>query len=209
MFTKLLKIVEFIEKKLNNNYKLGSFLYIVIAIIAISIFIPSTLFTVSGGFLFSFPIALLYAIIFYIGSSTITFFVTRILLRDYLEEKIKENKSLGDLNSVLKSEKTFTQKDWLELVILTRISPVYPFNLINAFWAITQIDYPTYLIGTLIGVLPTTILEIYIGSLSHSLQEAHSSKNKVLLVLSIIFSLAISYFITKFVKNKVKDKINK
>ena len=61
MFKKLLKIVEFIEKKLNNNYKFGSFLYIVIAIIAISIFIPSTLFTVSGGFLFSFPVAFLSA----------------------------------------------------------------------------------------------------------------------------------------------------
>ena len=113
-----------------------------------------------------------------------------------------------ELNKIIEAEKNFTKKDWLELVILTRASSIYPFNLMSAFWAITNIDYKTYLIGTIIGILPSKILEIYIGSLSASLQDVHSNKNIVLLVISIIISIALTYFISIFVKKKISEKIN-
>jgi uncharacterized membrane protein YdjX (TVP38/TMEM64 family) len=53
----------------------------------------------------------------------------------------------------------------LKLVILLRLSPVLPFNLLNYALALTRVSLRDYVLGSALGMLPATVLFVYLGSL--------------------------------------------
>ncbi len=50
------------------------------------------------------------------------------------------------------------------MVLLSRLSPVFPFTLLNYFLGLTTVRLGPYLLGNLIGMLPGTFLYVYLGS---------------------------------------------
>ena len=55
-------------------------------------------------------------------------------------------------------------KNGFKIVLLTRLSPLFPFNVLNYAFGITQVSLKDYVLGS-IGMIPGTILYVYIGSL--------------------------------------------
>jgi uncharacterized membrane protein YdjX (TVP38/TMEM64 family) len=56
-----------------------------------------------------------------------------------------------------------------KIVGLTRLSPVFPFNLLNYAFGLTQVKLKHYVIASWLGMLPGTIMYVYIGSLAGDL----------------------------------------
>jgi uncharacterized membrane protein YdjX (TVP38/TMEM64 family) len=56
-------------------------------------------------------------------------------------------------------------KEGLKLVLLTRLSPAFPFSLLNFAYGLSEISFRDYSIG-LIGILPGTILFCGLGALA-------------------------------------------
>jgi uncharacterized membrane protein YdjX (TVP38/TMEM64 family) len=50
------------------------------------------------------------------------------------------------------------------MVLLTRLSPVFPFVLLNYFLGLTAVRTGAYVLGNLLGMLPATFLFVYIGA---------------------------------------------
>ena len=56
-----------------------------------------------------------------------------------------------------------------KIVGLTRLSPVFPFNLLNYAYGITRVSLRDYFFATWIGMLPGGVMYVYLGSLAGSL----------------------------------------
>ena len=59
--------------------------------------------------------------------------------------------------------------DGLKLVILVRLSPLIPFNVLNYALGLTRVRLRDYALGSFLGMLPVTVLYVYIGSLAGQL----------------------------------------
>jgi uncharacterized membrane protein YdjX (TVP38/TMEM64 family) len=54
---------------------------------------------------------------------------------------------------------------------LTRLSPVIPFNLLNYALALTKISFRDYVLASWIGMLPGTVMYVYLGSAAGDLAQ--------------------------------------
>ena len=123
-----------------------------------TIFIPSTPFMAIAGILFGFKYGLIYTIIGGFLSSIITFTVARILGKERADKFLEHKylKLLGDYNRRLE-----TGAIW-DLIIL-RITPIMPFNVLNILMGISRIKVRDYAIGTVLGLIPSNVITVYFG----------------------------------------------
>ena len=58
-----------------------------------------------------------------------------------------------------------------KIVVLLRLSPVLPFSALNYALGLTRVSLRDYVLGSWIGMLPGTVLYVYLGSLVTSASE--------------------------------------
>ena len=137
----------------------SSFIFVLFYAIA-AIFIPTTPLMVAAGLLFGFRYGFFYSIIGGFISMLITFFFARKTGRESIE-KILKNKRAKYLE---KYDNRLKKNGILDLIIL-RILPVMPFNILNIIMGISKISLREYIIGSLIGLIPSHIATVYLGTL--------------------------------------------
>ena len=138
---------------------LAPLIFIVLYTIGI-FFIPATPFMVAAGILFGFKYGLIYTFIGGFLSSTIIFYISRKLGKEWVE-KILEYKYLKHLNEYNKRLETGAIWD----VIILRVTPIMPFNALNILLGVSKIKTKDYIIGTILGIIPTNVLTVYLGTL--------------------------------------------
>ena len=114
----------------------------------------------SSGFIFGFEKGLIIAYIIVLISSFIGFYLSRYIFKDKIVNTMKNNKKL---NKIYELQYNFSFFQWIKYIILLRISPI-SFNLCNYFFGTTNINIFTYIISTMIGIIPWLLAEVYIGS---------------------------------------------
>lgn len=102
-------------------------------------------------------------------AATAAFVLGRTLLRTRVERR------LGSDPRVLAIDRAIGENG-LKLVVLLRLSPVLPFNLLNYALALTSVRLRDYLLGSAIGMFPATVLYVYLGSLLTSGTELLSGR---------------------------------
>ena len=65
----------------------------------------------------------------------------------------------------LKSVETAVSQEGLKLILLTRLSPAFPFSLLNLAYGLSGVSLRDYSIG-LVGILPGTVLFCGLGALA-------------------------------------------
>jgi len=125
----------------------------------IAIFIPSTPLMAIAGVLFGFKYGLLYTTIGGILSSVLVFFIARKLGKEWAENILEHRylKPLEKYNRRLESGGVW------DLIVL-RIMPIMPFNALNILMGVSRIKTADYVIGTLLGLVPSNIVVVYFGS---------------------------------------------
>jgi uncharacterized membrane protein YdjX (TVP38/TMEM64 family) len=130
-----------------------------ILFIIISIFFPSTPFMALAGIIFGFKYGLLYVTIAGFISAFITFYLSRILGKGFVDELLhtKFLNKLGKWNERIARHGLFT-------VIILRLAPIMPFNVLNLLMGISKVKARDYALGTLLGLAPSNLLAVYFGS---------------------------------------------
>ncbi len=124
-----------------------------------TIFIPSTPCMAIAGLLFGFKYGLLYTIIGGFASSLIVFTIGRLLGKEWVEKALQHRyfKYLESYNKRLERGAVW------DLIIL-RAAPVMPFNVLNILMGVSRIKTREYIIGTIIGLLPSNLFAVYAGT---------------------------------------------
>ncbi|MGH7950064.1 MAG: TVP38/TMEM64 family protein [Candidatus Binataceae bacterium] len=148
--------------------RLAPVAFIAIYILACVLFLPGSILTIGAGALFGVVWGSIYCSISATLGATAAFLVGRHLARDWVARKIEGNAKFKAIDDAVARE------GW-KIVGLTRLSPVFPFNLLNYAYGLTKVRLRDYFFASWIGMMPGTVLYVYIGSLGRDLASAAAS----------------------------------
>ena len=129
----------------------AAILYCIVSFIGcVVLALPGVIFAISAGLIFG-PVwgTILCWISMSFGAS-VSFLVGRFFLQDAIKPKLKKQPLL---NRFLFEE---TEKSDVYLLAITRLVPLFPFNLQNFAYGITDIKFSRYCIFTALFILPGT-----------------------------------------------------
>ncbi|HBJ84011.1 MAG TPA: hypothetical protein DDZ88_09115 [Verrucomicrobiales bacterium] len=91
--------------------------------------------------------------------AALAFLVGRFLARDAIAARMAGNPAFAALDRAL------TDDGW-KVVALARLSPVFPYTLLNYAFGLTKVRFTHYVLVSWIAMLPGTVLYVYLGSLA-------------------------------------------
>ncbi len=183
--------------------------FIVIYNIATLLFIPGSLLTLKGGCLFGFLWGSIYVLIAATIGATFAFLVGRYISRDWVCQQIGNKPNFKAIDKAV-------AKNGLKIVFLTRLSPIFPFNLLNYAFGVTQVSLKDYILGS-IGMIPGTAMYVYMGSLIGDIAMKNPSIPKnpetqfvqlLLQGVGLIATVFVTFYISKVAKKALKESTN-
>lgn len=184
----------------------GPVLLIVVYIIATVFMVPGSILSLGAGFVFGVVKGTIIISIASTLGAIAAFIAGRTLARGFVEQKAKENPSFGAIDRAV-------ERSGFKIVLLTRLSPVFPFNLLNYLFSITNVRLRDYAIASWIGMLPGTVMYVYLGFAAKDLAQIASGNieggigQKVLLGVGLVATIAVTIVITRIARNALKDKV--
>ena len=124
--------------------------------------LPGSVLTLGAGFLFGLGYGFAIVSVSSIIGASCAFLLGRFIARDWVQEKLAVMPRFGQL------DRAVGNRGFL-MVILTRLSPLFPFNLLNYALGITSVRFPHYFFASWIGMVPGTLLYVYLGSVASDL----------------------------------------
>jgi len=168
---------------------LGPVIYTLIWVAAPPLFLPGLPIGLAGGILFGPFWGVVYTIFGATIGATLAFLVARYLARDWVAAKLTGSK-LATLDEKV------GQHGW-KIVALTRLVPLFPYNLLNYAFGLTRISLLAYMASTFIFMLPMTIAIIYFSANILDLLQGRVTKE---LVIGIILVILVTTLIPRFYK---------
>jgi len=185
----------------------GAIAFIIIYILATVAFFPGSILTLGAGVVFGLVLGSFYVFIGATIGATVAFLVGRYLARGWVAEKIQGNSKFQAIDEAV-------GREGLKIVLLTRLSPIFPFNLLNYAYGVTGVSLKDYLLGSA-GMIPGTIMYVYIGSLAGSLATIGTSAPATNPVLpwtirlsGFIATVAVTLYVTKIARQALASVIS-
>jgi uncharacterized membrane protein YdjX (TVP38/TMEM64 family) len=187
-------LVEFLEW--TRHHRLSGALVLILAyILACLLLIPGSLLTLGAGFALGLPLGF---VAVFLGSNlgaTAVFLLGRTLARDWIACKVAASPRFRAVDRAVSAQ-------GFKVVLLLRLSPAIPFNVLNYALGLTQIPWRAYLLATLLGMVPGTLLYVYVGSAAGAVAEllAHPTERgpaeRVLWYLGLAATIVVTLWIT-------------
>jgi uncharacterized membrane protein YdjX (TVP38/TMEM64 family) len=133
-------------------------IFILAYIAACVLFIPGSIMTIGAGVLFGVVRGSVCVSIGATIGATLAFLIGRYFAREWVAAKLAGYSTFNEIDAAVGRE------GW-KIVGLTRLSPVFPFNLLNYAYGLTRVSLRDYVIASWIGMLPGVVMYTYIGSL--------------------------------------------
>jgi len=137
---------------------LGPALFIAGYAAAVVAFVPGSILTLAAGALFGVGWGTLYVLLAATLGSAAAFLVARYVARGWVEERLAGDPKLAAIDRAIGAEGR-------KIVLLLRLSPAFPFNVLNYALGLTRVRFADYLIAS-VGMLPGTLLYVYSGKLA-------------------------------------------
>lgn len=160
---------------------------------------PSTLTAIIAGFFYGWQ-GLIVIFFVYMTASVIGYFIASFNKR-FFSDLLTSKKKIGLAIEELKRHPFL-------LIVLLRISPVLPFAWCNYLMGILEISFLKYFYSTLIGMLPRTILSVWVGVEIIDLLEINELNDQVIYKIGGIVLLLLSSFGLGFLGKRVFKKIS-
>jgi len=187
----------------------GPVAFIVTYNLATVLFIPGSVLTLGGGVIFGLWWGSVYVFVAASLGATFAFLIGRYLSRDRVVKYMEAHPKFKALDRAVSQE-------GLKIVFLTRLCPLFPFNLLNYALGITQVSLKDYVLGSF-GMIPATILYVYSGSLVGELgaigaatgyTNPQASAVKWLInIISFSATVAVTVYITRIARKALDESI--
>jgi uncharacterized membrane protein YdjX (TVP38/TMEM64 family) len=191
---------------IDNLGGMGALAFILLYIIATVAFLPGSILTLGAGVVFGVVMGSVYVFIGATIGATTAFLVGRYLARGWVAQKIAANAKFKAIDASV-------GREGLKIVLLTRLSPIFPFNLLNYAYGVTGVSLKDYVLGSL-GMIPGTIMYVYIGSLAGNiatigtnLQPGNPAIQWVIRIIGFIATVAVTLYVTKIARQALEAEV--
>lgn len=172
----------------------GLIAYVIAYVVACVLFLPGAILTLGAGFAYG---VLVGTTVVWVGANlgaTLAFVLGRTLLRGWVASKVQARPGFAAIDRAV-------GRQGLRIVLLTRLSPIFPFNLLNYAFGLTQVTLRDYVVGSMIGMTPGTVMYVYLGSLITNLTALAAGRTSGGAAQQIFYfaGLAATVFVTVYV----------
>jgi uncharacterized membrane protein YdjX (TVP38/TMEM64 family) len=180
--------------------------FIAVYILACVSFAPGAVLTLGAGALFGIFRGTIFVSVGSVLGAVLAFLIGRYLARDWVSRKVAGNPKFQAVS------KAVAAQGW-KIVLLTRLSPIFPFNLLNYAFSVTEVSLKDYFLASLIGMLPGTILYVSIGSLAGDLTRLGESRARgpmewTFYALGLAATVFITFSITRIAKQTLDKTVD-
>ena len=140
----------------------GAFVYIACVIVATVLFVPGSGSMMIAGYLFGLGTGTLVSAVAISLGAQCAFLMGRLVARDWVAAKVSGNIRLAAIEAGLREEAFL-------IVVLTRLSLVIPFNILNYAYGITSVRASVHLLATAVGMLLPVAMYVYLGTLARDI----------------------------------------
>jgi len=175
------------------NTGIGIFAFVCIYILIVLLILPASWLSLLSGFLYG---SYLGSIIVFVSASigaSVAFFISKSFLAKKLKNVFSRYPNLSVMEQIVK-------KGGLKLIFLARLSPIFPFSMLNYFYGLNNVKFRDFALG-LFGIIPGTFLYCSIGSLAKSLQDlkyAQSTNNLYMTIIGVVSTFLVVYLSAKY-----------
>lgn len=89
--------------------------------------------------------------------ATLAFLLGRSALRPWIEARMAGSARFAALQAAV-------ERQGFKIVTLVRLSPIFPFTVVNYAFGLTRVPLSAYVLGSFLGMLPGTLMYVYLGS---------------------------------------------
>jgi len=180
--------------------EIGILYFALIYILSVVLILPGSWLSLLAGFLYGpFLGTLIVFVSAYLGAS-ISFLLSKKFFNSRIKNIIKKFSKLSLLEKII-------TKGGLRLIILTRLSPLFPFSLLNYFYGLNKVSFKDFSIS-LFCILPGSYLYCSLGSLANKINEFKDLKpnnNLVMNLISIISTSLVVFLLAKYSNEIIQD----
>ena len=183
----------------------GIFIFIGVYAVATVLLAPGAILTIGAGFAFGLWKGFLAVSAGSTLGAALAFLVARFIARDRVEAIAKGNEKFRNIDNAIGQQGA-------KLVFLLRLSPVIPFNLSNYLYGLTGVKFWPYVLASWIGMMPGTLLYVYIGTAGKAAVSAaaggeamkHGWQYWTFMSVGLAATIVVTIWVTKIARHAVR-----
>lgn len=168
--------------------------------IAVVLFVPGAPLTIGAGVAFGLWAGAAIVAVAATTGASLAFLLARHLLRGRVERWIEGREKFEAVDRAVESQ------GW-KIVVLTRLSPAFPFNLQNYAYGLTGVGLRAYVLASAVAMLPGTVLYVYLGVAGTEVAAAATGAAEwgrtSLQVVGLLATLAVVVFVTRVARREL------
>jgi uncharacterized membrane protein YdjX (TVP38/TMEM64 family) len=202
---RLLPVQEWLRRVLDWAGQLGPWgpvLFVAVYVIATVLFLPGSVLTLGAGAVFGVVWGSIYVSVASTLGATCAFLVGRHFARDAIRRRTAGNERFAALDRAVAAE------GW-KIVGLTRLSPLFPFALLNYAFGLTQVRLGHFVLASWLGMMPGTVLYVYLGSLAKAAtgERTRTTGEWAFYAVGLLATVAVTVFLTRVAKRALAQRI--
>lgn len=166
-------------------------------------FVPGSLLTLAAGALFGLT-GILYVAVGATAGASAAFLIARYAARGAVERRLAGDARLAAIDRAI-------GRKGRTIVLLLRLSPLFPFTILNYGLGLTRVRFVDYLVAS-VGMLPGTVLYVYYGTVVGDLARLASGtavprgvEYYALLALGLVATLAVTRLVTRIARRALEE----
>ena len=136
----------------------GILFFALVYVFWVSFLLPGSWLSMLSGFIYGTWLGSLVVFVAAFIGAHLTFYLGRTFLKEWAQKKVSNFPKVQIMEKAVKRE-------GLKVILLTRLSPLFPFGLLNFTYGLSEVKIRDFTLG-MIGILPGTILYCSLGSLA-------------------------------------------
>lgn len=165
-------------------------------------FIPGSAITIGSGTLFGLKTGFFVVLIGANLGALCSFLLARTFLREKVARRAEVNPKFASLDRAI-------GREGFKMVLLTRLSPVFPFVLLNYFLGLTAVRTGSYALANLFGMLPATFLFVYIGAAARDALAGQMASagfyQQILKYIGLLATIAVVVIVTRIARKALRE----
>jgi uncharacterized membrane protein YdjX (TVP38/TMEM64 family) len=142
----------------------GPIVLCVFYIVSCVFLVPGSIPTLAAGFLFGVLLGSVTAVIGSTIGACVAFLVGRTMARGWIARRIARSRKFTAIDRMI-------GRNGFKVVLLSRLSPISPFVVLNYLFSLTKVSFWQYTWGSLLGMIPGTVMFVYFGAGLRSLAQ--------------------------------------
>ena len=174
-------------------------------VVSALLLVPGSALTLAAGALFGLLWGTALASLVSTVAAALAFLISRYLARDAVERAARTRPRFAAVDQAV------AQGGW-KVVMLLRLSPVFPYSILNYLFGVTGVRFLPYVLASWIGMLPGALLYVYLGHAGRAGLEAatgaagRSTGEWALLGAGLVATLVATVYLTRLAQRRLRDE---